>query len=120
MIQILWSLISNAIKHNDNPQGKIRITARECETNKEWVEIFVANGPGIPMQYREKVFQVFQTLQARDKTGNTGVGLSIVKKLSRSKVEKLKYWTWILSVQLLKFFGPIKPHEFACGSLKTI
>jgi signal transduction histidine kinase len=50
MIQIFWSLISNAIKHNDNPQGKIRITARECETNKEWVEIFVANGPGIPMQ----------------------------------------------------------------------
>jgi len=91
IIQIFTNLISNAIKHNDNPQGKIRITARECETNKEWVEILVAdNGPGIPMQYHEKVFQVFQTLQARDKVENTGVGLAIVKKIIEKQGGKIE------------------------------
>ena len=91
IIQVFTNLISNAIKHNDNPQGKIRITARECETNKEWVEILVAdNGPGIPMQYHEKVFQVFQTLQARDKVENTGVGLAIVKKIIEKQGGKIE------------------------------
>ncbi|MFT4580004.1 MAG: two-component system sensor kinase FixL [Nitrospinales bacterium] len=91
IIQIFTNLISNAIKHNNNPQGKIRITAREYEVNKNWVEIFVAdNGPGIPMQYREKVFQVFQTLEARDKTENTGVGLSIVKKIIEKQGGKIE------------------------------
>jgi two-component system, LuxR family, sensor kinase FixL len=91
IIQVFTNLISNAIKHNDNPQGKISITAREYETNKEWIEIFVAdNGPGIPRQYREKVFQVFQTLQARDKTENTGVGLSIVKKITEKQGGKVE------------------------------
>jgi two-component system, LuxR family, sensor kinase FixL len=91
IIQVFTNLISNAMKHNDNPQGKIKITARECKTNKEWVEILVAdNGPGIPMQYREKVFQVFQTLQARDKAENTGVGLAIVKKIIEKQGGKIE------------------------------
>ncbi len=90
IIQVFANLISNAIKHNNNPQGEIRITARECETNINWVEILVAdNGPGIPMQYREKVFQVFQTLQPRDKTENTGVGLAIVKKIIEKQGGKI-------------------------------
>jgi two-component system, LuxR family, sensor kinase FixL len=91
VIQIFTNLLSNAIKHNDKPQGKVRITARECETNKAWIEILVAdNGPGIPMQYREKVFQVFQTLQARDKAENTGVGLAIVKKIIEKRGGKIE------------------------------
>ncbi len=91
IIQVFTNLLSNAIKHNNNPQGEIRITARESETNKEWVEILVAdNGPGIPMKYREKVFQVFQTLQARDTAENTGVGLAIVKKIIEKQGGKIE------------------------------
>jgi two-component system, LuxR family, sensor kinase FixL len=91
IIQVFTNLISNAIKHNNNPQGKITITTRECETNKEWVEILVAdNGPGIPMQYHEKAFQVFQTLQPRDKAENTGVGLAIVKKIIERQGGKIE------------------------------
>jgi signal transduction histidine kinase len=38
------------------------------------------NGMGIDSQYHEKVFTIFQTLEARDKVEGTGIGLSIVKK----------------------------------------
>ena len=38
------------------------------------------NGPGIAPKYHEKVFQMFQILDPRDKFENTGVGSSIVKK----------------------------------------
>ena len=37
------------------------------------------NGPGIAPKYHEKIFQMFQILDARDKFENTGVGSSIVK-----------------------------------------
>ena len=37
------------------------------------------NGPGIAPKCHEKIFQMFQILDARDKFENTGVGSSIVK-----------------------------------------
>ena len=37
-------------------------------------------GPGIEERYYEKIFQIFQTLAARDDRESTGIGLAIVKK----------------------------------------
>ncbi len=86
IIQVFSNLISNAIKHHHDSEGNIKITARECASDKNWIEILVEDdGPGIPMKYREKVFQVFQTLEPRDKTENTGVGLAIVKKITEKQ-----------------------------------
>jgi light-regulated signal transduction histidine kinase (bacteriophytochrome) len=39
------------------------------------------NGPGISPEYHERIFVIFQTLQARDVLESTGVGLAIVKKI---------------------------------------
>jgi signal transduction histidine kinase len=43
------------------------------------------NGPGIAPEYHERIFGIFQTLQARDKVEGTGIGLSLVKKLVESR-----------------------------------
>ena len=51
------------------------------------------NGPGIEEKYHEKIFQVFQTLESRDKRESTGVGLSVVKKI----VELYEGKIWIKS-----------------------
>lgn len=77
--QVFANLISNAIKHHPRQDGKIQISVQESES---YYEFFVADdGKGIALEYHDKVFAIFQTLEARDKSENTGIGLAIVKKI---------------------------------------
>ncbi|MBD1936083.1 ATP-binding protein [Microcoleus sp. FACHB-68] len=81
--QVFSNLISNAIKHHDRPDGCVKVTFQE---KKDFYEFSVADdGPGIAPQYHERVFVIFQTLQSRDTTENTGIGLSLVKKIVESE-----------------------------------
>ncbi|MGF1479621.1 MAG: PAS domain S-box protein [Cyanophyceae cyanobacterium] len=77
--QVFANLISNAVKHHDRSTGTIRISGQEQGSLYEFA--VSDDGPGIAPEYQEKVFAIFQTLEARDKTENTGIGLSIVKKI---------------------------------------
>jgi PAS domain S-box-containing protein len=79
LYQVFQNLISNAVKYNDKPVGKIELSWKD-EGDKYYFEI-KDNGPGIDPKYHVKVFEVFQMLQARDKVESTGIGLSIVKKI---------------------------------------
>ena len=38
------------------------------------------NGPGIPSEYHEVVFEMFRTLRPRDEIEGSGIGLALVKK----------------------------------------
>ncbi len=77
--QVFANLISNAIKHNRSDSGHVKISVKELD---DFYEFSVADdGPGIAPQYHDKVFVIFQTLEARDKVENTGIGLSLVKKI---------------------------------------
>lgn len=77
--QIFTNLISNAIKYNDKPIGKIECLYESLPNFHQFT--IKDNGPGIAEEYHEKVFKVFQTIEARDKKESTGVGLSIVQKI---------------------------------------
>ena len=79
LIQVFSNLVSNAIKHNDKKEGLIRIYSSEGPN--EYQITIEDNGPGIPEEFREKIFVIFQTLQSRDKFENTGIGLAIVKRI---------------------------------------
>lgn len=77
--QVFSNLISNAIKHNRAESGYVKISVKELD---EFYEFSVEDdGPGIAPQYHDKVFVIFQILEARDKVENTGIGLSLVKKI---------------------------------------
>ncbi|MGR9116530.1 MAG: AAA family ATPase [Gammaproteobacteria bacterium] len=79
MFQVFQNLLDNAIKYNDKAKGKVEIA---CTENGEfWRFSFKDNGPGIPKQYQEKVFQLFQTLTPKDQSGSTGIGLSLIEKI---------------------------------------
>lgn len=79
LLQVFSNLISNAIKYNDKREGLINVVVEEQETCYQFsVE---DNGPGIPVEFHEKIFLIFQTLQSRDKVESTGIGLTIVKKI---------------------------------------
>ena len=80
--QIFQNLIGNAIKHGGDGV-RIEISARDAG---EFWEFRVADdGPGIPPQFHDRVWGIFQTLQPRDQVEGAGIGLSLVKKLAEAQ-----------------------------------
>jgi len=87
MTQVFENLISNAIKYMGKATGEIYVGCED--TGSHWKFHVRDTGPGIEERYYEKIFQIFQTLAARDERESTGIGLAIVKKnieLSGGKV----------------------------------
>jgi PAS domain S-box-containing protein len=79
---VLRNLIGNAIKHHHRPYGEICVRA---VVRGRMVEFSVQDdGPGINPKYHDQIFEMFQTLQSRDKVEGSGMGLAIVKKLVES------------------------------------
>jgi len=81
--QVLRNLINNAIKHHPTGKGSVNVYAQD-KTN----EVLFAvedDGAGIPQEYSEKIFQMFQTLKPRDEIEGSGMGLAIVKRIIESQ-----------------------------------
>jgi two-component system cell cycle sensor histidine kinase/response regulator CckA len=79
MKQVFKNLISNAIKFNDKPQPVVEIACRD--NNGAYTFSISDNGIGIDQQYYEKIFKIFQRLNRREDYKDTGVGLTICKKV---------------------------------------
>ena len=77
--QVLRNLINNAIKHHPTKDGHVRVYAQD--KGEEVLFAVEDDGTGIPQEYAEKVFQMFQTLQPRDEIEGSGMGLAIVKRI---------------------------------------
>ena len=91
LTQILQNLISNGIKYNDKAEIQITVGWRDLGNQ---FEFYVGdNGPGISPEFHERIFVIFQTLQARDEVESTGVGLAIVKKILDEKHSKIRIET---------------------------
>jgi signal transduction histidine kinase len=76
--QILMNLIGNAIKHHDKKKGHIEVAV---EDNGDGYTFTVRDdGPGIPAQFHDQVFKMFQTLKPRDQVEGSGMGLAMVRK----------------------------------------
>lgn len=101
--QIFANLISNAIKHHHMATGYIQIAVTDLGNFYEFA--IADNGPGIHPAYHQKIFTIFQTLQARDVKESTGIGLAIVKKIVETEGGSIRlesqegagstfYFTW--------------------------
>ncbi len=77
--QIFANLIGNAIKHHDRKEGTIRVSVRD--DGPFYAFTVEDDGPGIPVQYHERIFGMFQTLRPRDQVEGSGIGLALVKRL---------------------------------------
>ncbi|WP_437952063.1 PAS domain S-box protein [Sorangium sp. So ce296] len=89
--QVFMNLVSNALKHARRADARVRIGHRDAGLLHEF---FVEdNGPGIAPEFHERVWGLFQTLEARDKVEGTGIGLSVVKKIVESRGGRI----WIKS-----------------------
>jgi PAS domain S-box-containing protein len=78
--QVFANLLSNAIKHHDRTDGRIEIAAEDVGERYQFS--IADDGPGIPEgEGRERMFEIFQTLQPSISSDNTGIGLALVKKI---------------------------------------
>jgi two-component system NtrC family sensor kinase len=76
---VLENLIGNALKHHDRANGRITVSAR---LDAGMAEFRISDdGPGIPPQFHDRIFVIFQTLAGRDEVESSGIGLAIVKKM---------------------------------------
>jgi signal transduction histidine kinase len=89
LLRVLQNLISNAVEAlNSKPGGRIDIRA--------WVRdsiLFLSvrdNGPGIPAEVRDRIFDPFVT---HGKTGGTGLGLAIVQNVVAAHRGKITFET---------------------------
>ena len=77
---VLLNLVSNAVKHHDQPIGTVFM-------DLGWTDDGVArfsvtdDGPGIAKEFHERIFGMFQTLRARDEVEGSRIGLAFVKKI---------------------------------------
>lgn len=82
MRQVLWNLLSNAVQATDE-HGHVWVTLSEDrdEAGAPWALLEVVDdGPGIPPELRERVFEPFFTTRER----GSGLGLAMVSRIVES------------------------------------
>jgi PAS domain S-box-containing protein len=80
--QLLTNLIGNAVQHGARSDLAVAISSRVLADGS--VELSVRdNGQGIPLAYRERVFGIFERLDAPSSSerAGTGMGLAICRKI---------------------------------------
>ncbi|MEU9063733.1 ATP-binding protein [Streptomyces sp. NPDC048430] len=80
-LTMVWqNLVGNAVKfrRRDVP---CRITVTCVREGDDWHLTVADNGIGIPPEFADKVFVIFQRLHARDEYEGTGIGLSLCRKI---------------------------------------
>ena len=81
--QVFLNLVGNAIKHSGRRDTKVAVAV--CDSGDFYKFTVSDNGPGIPQRFHAKIWDIFETLQARDKVEGAGMGLALVKKNVESR-----------------------------------
>jgi signal transduction histidine kinase len=79
LVQVLVNVLANAITFTA-PGVRPVVTVRADRTEDQvrlWIE---DNGIGIPAEYQERIFEVFERLHGPDAYAGTGIGLAIVRR----------------------------------------
>lgn len=87
--QLFQNFLSNAVVNIDKKVGLVEIGCKETATH--WQFSVKDNGVGIPKEYHEKIFQIFQSIGNNERS--TGIGLSIVKKI----IDRYEGQVWLES-----------------------
>ncbi len=79
LMQVFQNLIGNAVKHHDREAQTVTVGWVENEDHHMFS--ISDDGPGVPPEYQEQVFGMFETLRPRDQVEGSGMGLAIIKKI---------------------------------------
>ncbi len=102
--QVFMNLLGNAIKHTGRTNPLVGVSWSDDGLFYEFT--VTDNGQGIAPQYHERIFGIFQTLEARDKVEGTGIGLSVVQKIVDAKGGKVWVESEVGKGARFKFLWP--------------
>ena len=78
LVQVFTNLISNAVRFSP-PGESVTVSLRTTPTS---VVVFVSDrGPGIPLEFRRRIFGKFQQADPAGAAGGAGLGLAIVRAI---------------------------------------
>lgn len=81
LYQLFSNLLGNALDHmGERPHARIVVEVRESADRHELV--VADNGRGVPAEERDRVFEMFHTVQRPGGRKGTGIGLAIVRKIA--------------------------------------
>ena len=103
---VFRNLISNGIKFNKNEKPRVAISVDSSPAS--YTFCIMDDGIGIPQEYFDKIFVIFQRLHPVEVFPGTGAGLTIVKKI----VERHGGKIWVESTvgQGTRFYFTV-PHQ---------
>lgn len=78
LVRVMQNLVSNAIKHRKEKQVRVEIDCEAGPTGETLLSVS-DNGPGVPDQQREQIFELFSPLHVQ--TPGTGIGLAICRRI---------------------------------------
>jgi two-component system, OmpR family, sensor kinase len=83
--QALRNLARNAIEHTDDGEGLVRLQVEALPGDRIRFSV-LDDGPGIPIEERERVFERFHRIDAgrSRKSGGAGLGLAIVRAIAEA------------------------------------
>ncbi|WP_018693783.1 sensor histidine kinase [Algicola sagamiensis] len=110
---VMLNLISNVIKHHHQSHGIIEVDISPC-TGGYNLSV-TDDGPGIPEQYKDRIFEMFQTLKSRDQVEGSGMGLAMVKKVIAFYGGKVSLDITYTSGCRVQIFWPSKNNTFSMG-----
>ncbi len=92
IVQVLNNLLANALKYNNKDKPVIQITAHLREADNMVVFGVADNGPGIPQEHLQSIFNIFDrgSVEAETSPDGMGLGLSTCKKIVNA--HKGKIW----------------------------
>ena len=82
LLGMLWqNLIGNAIKFRAPDRAPVIQVTAAAQPDGGWQIGVADNGIGVPAEFADKIFVIFQRLHGRDAYPGTGIGLALCKRI---------------------------------------
>jgi len=106
---VFQNLLSNALKFAGDKAPRISVSARR--EGEHWLFSFSDNGIGIPAEYADRIFVIFQRLHDRSAYPGTGIGLAMCRKIIEYHGGRIWLDTTVTSGARFRFTLPAWPED---------
>jgi signal transduction histidine kinase len=106
---VFQNLLSNALKFTGDHAPRVSVSARR--EGEHWLFSFSDNGIGIPAEYADRIFVIFQRLHDRAAYPGTGIGLAMCRKIIEYHGGRIWLDTTVTSGARFCFTLPARPED---------